>query len=118
MSDANEVDEAEEFVPEAPGQKNWSRKAQRIASVAWPSFLAAIIGSIIFFAYIDPVLLGAAMTPALDLDPLTGYAIVFFLFWLVSLMSSTMTMFLRRTRRRRPGFEDPEPGYDPDKITK
>jgi hypothetical protein len=118
MNDTDPNRTPEEVIPEAPGQKSWGRQAQMIASIGWPSFLAAIIGSIFFFAFVDPELLGTAMTPSMELSPLAGYGIVFFLFWLVSLLSSTLTMFLRRTRRRRPGFEDPEPGYDPDKITK
>jgi uncharacterized membrane protein len=118
MNDMDPAKEFEEWAPKAPGQKKWSRRAQRIASVGWPSFLAAIVGSIIFFAHVDPVLLGDAMTPVMAFSPLAGYGIVFFLFWFVALLSSAMTMFLRRTRRRRPGFEDQEPGYNPDRITK
>jgi hypothetical protein len=118
MNDTDQIGDSEDITPEAPGQKTWGRQAQMIASVGWPSFLAAIVGSILFFARVDPELLGAAMTPAIELGPLTGYAIVFFLFWLVSLLSSSMTVFLRRTRRRPPGPEDPDSGYDPDKITK
>jgi hypothetical protein len=116
MNDADEIGESEDITPEAPGQKTWGRQAQMIASIGWPSFLAAIVGSIFFFAYVDPELLGAAMTPAIEFGPLTGYAIVFFLFWLVSLLSSSMTVFLRRTRRRPADPEDS--GYNPDEIAK
>jgi len=66
----------------------------------WSSFLAAILGSVIFFMFIDPELLGIALTPEREISALTGYAICFFFFWFVSLISSATTMFLCHSHKQ------------------
>jgi hypothetical protein len=92
-------------------QKKWTRKSQRIASVLWPSFCVAAISTLLFFSFMDPELLGLALMPEREISALTGYGFSFFFFWLVGLMSSGMTMYLRRTRRREDSEErgDDEP---------
>ena len=94
MHDPEYDNEDESLAPELLGQKSWSQKAQSIASILWSSFLAAIFGSVIFFMFVDPELLGIALTPELEISSLTGYAICFFFFWFVTLISSALTMFL------------------------
>jgi len=94
MSEEDRTEESTEWLPQSPGQKSWGRGAQRAASVLWPSFLTASIGGTVFFAFVDPELIGAAMTPAMDFGRLTGYALGFFFFWFIALLSSSTTMFL------------------------
>jgi hypothetical protein len=107
MNDAKRVDEVEPFEPGLVGQKKWTRGAQRIASVMWPSFLAAAVGSIVFFTFFDPELLGVALMPEREFSALTGYGMCFFFFWCIALLSSALTTYLRRTRRRESGNGDP-----------
>ncbi len=100
MNDPEHGNEDESLAPELLAQKNWSQKAQSRASILWSSFLAAILGSVVFFMFIDPELLGIALTPEREISALTGYAICFFLFWFVALISSAMTMFLCRSHKQ------------------
>jgi hypothetical protein len=89
-----------------PGQENWGRPAQRIASVLWPSFIAAVVGILGVFSFIDPELLGDALMPAREFNALHGYGMLFFFLWFIALLSSATTVFLRGTRRRRSGMTD------------
>ena len=75
----------------------WSRRARDIAAVLWPSFLAACVATLLFFALVDPELIGDAMTPSVAVSRMTGYAIGFFFFWVIALVSSVITIFLVRT---------------------
>ena len=54
MQDDDQYDEFETETPELLGQKPWSRRSQRIASILWPSFGAAAVGSVMCFTFIDP----------------------------------------------------------------
>jgi hypothetical protein len=101
MKDEDQYDEFETDTPELLGQKEWSRRAQRIASILWPSFGAAAVGAVMCFTFIDPELLGMALMPEREISALTGYGICFFFFWFIALLSSYTTMFLRRTSRRQ-----------------
>lgn len=118
MTEGGESNSSEEFVPSAPGQQPWSRRAQRIASVIWPSFGAAVVATMILLTFFDPELLGVAMMPEREITATTGAGICFFFFWFIGLLSSSTTMFLRRTRRRAHGHDDDnEPrGYQPDEF--
>lgn len=98
--DRPDEDELEPELPELIGQQPWSRRSQRIASILWPSFGAAAVGTVICFTFIDPELLGMALMPEREITVMTGYGICFFFFWFIALLSSYTTMFLRRTRRR------------------
>lgn len=99
--DAGELD----FQPPPP----WSRAAQAVAAVLWPSFLAASFATMLFFAFVDPELLGQATTPAMDLSRMTGYAIGFFFFWMITLISSAVSVYLVQTAHMPPA---PRPGQD------
>lgn len=101
MNNADRPDEFRTPSPELIGQQPWSRRSQRIASVLWPSFIAAAVGAVVCFTVIDPELLGMALIPEREISALTGYGICFFFSWFIALLSSSTTMYLRRTRRRR-----------------
>ncbi len=114
MSDLEQPAESE-----SPGRKRWSRQTQRFAIVLWPSFGAAAFGSMICFSLVDPELLGPALMPAREISALTGHGIVFFFFWCVALLSSSVTIFLRRPRDQANDGVDGEPGGDSsDKFNK
>ena len=71
--------------------------------VVWASFLAACIGTMVFFALFDPLLLADDIAPPAWLrDRMTAYTIGFFFFWLVSGLASAFTAFLVDTRPSEP----------------
>lgn len=73
----------------------WSRRAQDIAAVAWCAFLAACVGTVLFFAVLDPSLLADDLHPPQWLrNRMTGYAVGFFFFWFVSLVAALLTAYL------------------------
>ena len=83
--------------------KPWSQRAQDIAAVAWPSFLTGSVATMLFFAFIDPLVLQEATFPSWDLSRMTGYAFGFFFFWGIAAFSSALSLFLARsgTPRKR-----------------
>ncbi len=83
-----------------PEQQPWSRRAQAMAAVVWPSFLAAAIATMLFFAFVDPQRVGDALSKPVELSRMTGYGIGFFFFWLITFVSSAMSVYLCRTARR------------------
>ena len=85
---------------EIPEQMPWSRRAQAIAAVVWPSFLAAAFATMLFFAFVDPAAMPEAFSLPVEFSRMTGYAIGFFFFWLITAISSGISVFLLRTARR------------------
>lgn len=83
--------------------RRWTRRAQNIAAILWPSFLAACVATAVFFGYLDPVDLAAISPQMQDYSSLAGYAIGFFFFWTVCSLSSLLSVFLIRTSRRPDG---------------
>lgn len=93
-----EADDGIEYRPPPP----WSRAAQAIAAVLWPSFLAGSFATMVFFALIDPELLADATSPPIEVSRMTGYAIGFFFFWLIALVSSAVSVYLVQTAHLPP----------------
>jgi hypothetical protein len=77
-----------------------------IGAVAWPSFLAAAAATMVFFAMFDPVRLGQVVTLPFELGRGEGYTAGFFLFWLLTALSSYLTALLLLTRSSSPGSGD------------
>ena len=78
----------------------WSRLAQDMAVTLWPSFLAASVATMFFFAFFDPTLFGeGAVPPRWLTNRMVGYAIGFFFFWAICTLSSALTLYLVRTAR-------------------
>jgi hypothetical protein len=68
---------------------------QRISAVLWPSFIAAGIANSFFFTFFEPLdLLHAIGYP--DLSDTAVYSIGFFLFWLLTSISSSMTYYFMK----------------------
>lgn len=83
------------------GARQWSRNAQAIAIVVWISFLVAAVGTMVFFAFFDPVELFALLDPDLDISRDAGYAAGFFFFWALSAACAGLTAWLVRTAPKR-----------------
>lgn len=70
-----------------------------IGVVVWASFLTACLATMVFFAAFDPLLLANDDAPPRWLrDRMTGYAVGFFCFWLVSGLASAFTALLIESR--------------------
>lgn len=84
--------------PPEPERRGWGVD---VGLVLWPSFLAACVASLLFFAVVDPALLRDA-GPRLfaDLDREAGYALGFMFFWVIGALASTLSVYLIRTERR------------------
>jgi hypothetical protein len=73
--------------------------------VVWSSFLAACVATTVFFAFVDPLLIGHDDAPPVwARDRMTGYTIGFFFFWIACGVASAFTAFLVETRR--PDIDD------------
>lgn len=80
----------------------WSQRAQDIAVTLWPSFLAASVATLFFFAFFDPAVFGEGAAPPdwLADHRMAGYAVGFFFFWAICTLSSVLTLYLVRTARQ------------------
>ena len=74
--------------------------AQRIGAILWPSFFAACVASMVFFAFIDPLDLRDITFPGIEISRSMGYTIAFFMFWLATASSSLFTWLLLRPSSR------------------
>lgn len=83
------------------GTRQWSRNSQAIAIVVWISFLAAAIGTMLFFALFDPVDLTGIFDDDFDIGREAGYAAGFFFFWALTAIASGVTAWLVRTAPKR-----------------
>jgi len=72
-----------------------------MAVTLWPSFLAASVATMFFFAFFDPTMFGEGANPPRWLaHRMAGYAVGFFFFWAICTLSSALTLYLVRTARR------------------
>jgi hypothetical protein len=69
---------------------------QRVGAILWPSFFAAGVATMVFFAFIDPLELRDLTFPHLKITRGLGYSIGFFTFWLATASSSLFTWYLLR----------------------
>jgi hypothetical protein len=80
---------------------DWSRDTVKIAVLTWISFLAASAFAMIFFAFVDPLVLIESIDALESRN--AGYAVGFFLFWANGWIAGWFTMRLIRRKRRGPG---------------
>lgn len=83
---------------------HWNWRQRSIAIVVWPSFLAACLGTLLFFAGVDATALKHTFAFDIDLSHEAVYSIGFFLFWLIAAVASAMSTWLIRTERRQKDF--------------
>jgi hypothetical protein len=74
--------------------------AQRVGAILWPSFFAAGVATMVFFAYIDPLALAEISFPRWHITRELGYTLGFFMFWLCTASSSLFTWILLRPSSR------------------
>lgn len=97
--DGGPAAEPEQDAPQA----TLGRFAQNVAVTLWPSFLAASVATMVFFAFLDPLLFeGATSSPAWLQSRLAGYTAGFFFFWAICTLSSALTLYLVRTAHPDP----------------
>ncbi|MEY4760354.1 MAG: hypothetical protein RLZZ200_210 [Pseudomonadota bacterium] len=68
--------------------------AQRLGAVLWPSFFAAGVATMVFFAFVDPLALRDMTFPELHLSRELGYSLGFFMFWIATASASFFTSVL------------------------
>ena len=79
----------------------WSRDTQKYAVLSWITFLIAAVFTMIFFAFIDPLIVVDAIGLEVMDSSNAGYAIGFFFLWLNGWVAGWLT--LRLVRRKRTG---------------
>lgn len=82
--------------------KELNRRQRDIAVVGWCSFLAGAAGTMVFFAFVDPLRLADITEPPMAIDRMAGYAIGFFFFWALSAVAASLTVYMIRTRHGHP----------------
>lgn len=65
-------------------------------AILWPSFFAAGVATMVFFAVVDPLDLATITWPRIALSRELGYTVGFFMFWLCTASASTFTALLLR----------------------
>jgi hypothetical protein len=75
-------------------------RSQRLGAILWPSFFAAGVATMTFFAFVDPLALRDALFPDSAISREQGYTIGFFLFWAATCSSSIFTWILLRPGSR------------------
>lgn len=71
-------------------------RVARIGTILWPSFFAAGVATMVFFAIVDPIDLSEIAWPHIRVSRELGYTIGFFMFWSCTLGASTFTALLLR----------------------
>ena len=74
--------------------------AQRVGAILWPSFFAAGVATMVFFAFVDPLVLRDITFPGVEISRSLGYSIAFFMFWVATAASSLFTWILLRPASR------------------
>lgn len=80
--------------------------AQKVGAILWPSFFAAGVATMVFFAVVDPIELRDASWPQATLNRELCYTLGFFMFWLATASASLFTWILLRPASR---FNKPLP---------
>ncbi|WP_447592878.1 hypothetical protein [Stenotrophomonas rhizophila] len=83
-----------------PGARRRRLLIQQWGAILWPSFVAAGLASMVFFAIVDPLQLRDISFPQRALSRELGYTLGFFMFWAVTAAASGLTWYLSRPPRR------------------
>jgi hypothetical protein len=87
-------------------QRELTVRQRDVAVAGWCSFLVAAVGTMVLFAFIDPMTLAEVAGPPLPLDRMSGYAIGFFFLWALTSASAALTLYLTRTSHAEPPQRD------------
>ena len=80
-------------------------RLRRIGAVVWPSFFAAAVATVVFFAIVDPAELADITWPHWAISRELGYSIGFFMFWACTLGSCAFTALLLSEQATRKCIE-------------
>lgn len=84
---------------ELPGR--WNRRKRDIGIIVWISFLSACVGTFIIFAVMDPDALNDAWVLPWEMSRRLAYSLGFLFLFVVSLIASSLTVFMIRTGPNR-----------------
>lgn len=90
------IDKGEEEV------QDWSRDTQKLAVLSWISFLTASAFTMLFFAFIDPLVIVDSINIEFIESSNAGYAIGFFFLWANAWIAGWLSMRLCRRKRTGP----------------
>lgn len=82
--------------------QTWTRDTQKLAVLAWISFLFAAIFTMLLFAFIDPILIVDSINVSFIESSDAGYAIGFLFLWAHGLISGWFVLRLVRRKRNWP----------------
>ena len=82
--------------------RDWSRDTQKLAVLSWISFLTASAFTMLFFAFIDPLVIVDAINVEWIESSNAGYAIGFFFLWANCWIAAWLSMRLCRRKRTGP----------------
>lgn len=82
--------------------QTWTRDTQKLAVLAWISFLFAAIFTMLLFAFIDPILIVDSINVSFIESSDAGYAIGFLFLWAHGLISGWFMLRLVRRKRNWP----------------
>jgi hypothetical protein len=85
-----------------PATHELTARQRDLGVAGWCSFLAAAVGTMVFFAFIDPMTLVDVTEPPIPVDRMTGYAIGFFFLWALTGAAAALTLYLTRTAHAAP----------------
>ncbi len=88
---------------------DWSRDTQKFAVLSWITFLVAAVFTMLFFAFVDPLLIVDAINLDLFESSNAGYAIGFFFFWANGWVAGWFTLRLVRRKRSGPNAQSKTP---------
>lgn len=86
-----------------PSQPSPLVEARVLGAILWPSFFAAGVATMCFFAAVDPIELAAITWPRVDVSRELGYTIGFFMFWLCTGSACFFSALLLRPTSLRQG---------------
>lgn len=88
---------------QAVGQpEDWTRDTQKLAVLSWISFLSASVGTMLVFAFLDPLMLVDAIGVDFIDSRNGGYAVGFFFLWAYTWISGWLILRLVRRKRNWP----------------
>ncbi len=86
---------------------------QRLMWIAWPAFMVAGVLEVMVFAVLDPLSL-TLFGHTVDWPREAIYSVTFFIFWVMLMLSSGITLMLARPARDLNGFERREVVQPPE----
>ena len=81
---------------------DWPRDTQKLAVLSWISFLFASAFTMLFFAFVDPLIVVDAINVSFIESRNAGYAIGFLFLWAQGWTSGWFVLRLCRRKRTKP----------------